>query len=451
MRQRRPCLPLVLVWGACLASASAGRAAELTPAERGRELMFHRSLNPAIWSLKAYDNLWKQWGVAAKPADYQQAIRDRYGLHAAPLDKGGRPLGLLEARGLLRTGLVNNCLLCHAGTVAGQTIIGLGNAGLDLQALFEELSEADGFKLRLPYQFSYVRGTIDPVNPVTYLMEFRDADLNVGKPIRLEYSRDVCSRPPAWWQIKRKRTRDWTGSIDARSTRVDMVNLLTPLNSAATIKKHEGDFADISAYLLTIEAPRYPFPVDTERAEQGRTLFAAHCAKCHGTYGPAGSYPNKIVQPGVIGTDRTLAEAATSRLVETFNKSWFAQEPGPEGHPYRLMANPGYQAPPLDGVWATGPYFHNGSVPTVYHVLNSQARPKVYTRAYGTGREDYDPVKLGPKVTVLDRPPDPELSGYERRKVYDTTLPGRGNGGHTFGDKLQEDERLAVIEYLKSL
>jgi hypothetical protein len=35
--------------------------------------------------------------------------------------------------------------------------------------------------------------------------------------------------------------------------------------------------------------------------------------------------------------------------------------------------------------------------------------------------------------------------------VYDTSRPGQGNGGHTFGDKLSEDERKAVIEYLKTL
>jgi len=39
----------------------------------------------------------------------------------------------------------------------------------------------------------------------------------------------------------------------------------------------------------------------------------------------------------------------------------------------------------------------------------------------------------------------------ERRKIYDTTQLGRGNGGHPFGDELTEDERMAVIEYLKTL
>ena len=63
-----------------------------------------------------------------------------------------------------------------------------------------------------------------------------------------------------------------------------------------------------------------------------------------------------------------------------------------DGKPVRATA--GYQAPPLDGVWATAPYFHNGSVPTLAGVLNSKARPKVFTRSYHTGEEDYDKDKV---------------------------------------------------------
>src|SRR5262249_2200231 len=64
-------------------------------------------------SLKAYDNLWKQWGLKAKPGDYNKAVMERYGLHRAPFENGGRPMGLIEAKGLLGKGLVNNCLLCR--------------------------------------------------------------------------------------------------------------------------------------------------------------------------------------------------------------------------------------------------------------------------------------------------------------------------------------------------
>jgi hypothetical protein len=434
----------------CLSLARAARAGEQTAAERGRDVMFHRSLNPGVWTLKAYDEVWKQWGVPARPAAYAQAIMERYGLHPAPFDNGGRPLGLLEAPRFWGKGIVNNCLLCHAGTVAGLTIIGLANASLDLQSLFEDLTNADGYTLNFPFQFSYVRGTVDPVNPATYLVQFRDLELNVQKPVKLPLTRDVCSDPPAWWLLKRKKTRDWTGLISARSTRVDMVNLLTPLNSAEYVKKQEAVFADISTYLSTIEAPKYPFQVDGKLAARGQGLFAENCARCHGTYGPGGDYPNKIVPIKTIGTDPLLAGSLTGEMAKRFNQSWLAREIGPDGRAIQIIEHQGYQAPPLDGIWATAPYFHNGSAPTVYHVLNSKARPKIYTRSYLTGRDEYDPDKLGWRITVLDRCPS-GLSAYESRKVYDTTQPGRGNGGHTFGDDFTDAERMAVIEYLKTL
>lgn len=107
--------------------------------------------------------------------------------------------------------------------------------------------------------------------------------------------------------------------------------------------------------------------------------------------------------------------------------------------------------PPLDGIWATAPYLHNGSVPTVDQVLNSADRPLIFTRSFRGDLAEYDPVRLGVKVTVLERSPDPRTPAIERRKVYDTARPGRGNGGHTFGDRLTREERTAVVEYLKTL
>jgi len=442
---------VVATCGIGLLSAQAAETAEKSAAERGREIILRRPLNPGVWSHQAYENVWKQWGLKEKPADYGRAFRERYGLHAAPYDNHGLPMGLMQSNRWLRKGIVNNCLLCHAGSIAGRTYIGLGNASLDFQSLFDELTAGDGLKIDLPFRFSYVRGTIDPVSPVAFLMRYRDADLNLQKPVDLTYFKDVCSDPPAWWLIKRKKTRDWTGGIDARSTRVDLVNLLSPFHSGDDVKKQEPVFADILAFLHSVEAPKYPFAVDAKIAERGKAVFTQHCSKCHGTYGRDGTYPNRIVSIEKLGTDPVLAESVSEKNIEYFNKSWLAQQVGPDGERFRIMENHGYQAPPLDGIWATAPYFHNGSVPTVYHVLNSKARPKIYTRSFRTGEEEYDAAKLGWKIQELAESPDPASPGIERRRVYDTTQRGRGNGGHQYGDKLTEDERLAVIEYLKTL
>jgi cytochrome c2 len=410
------------------------------------------AMNPPSWSPRALGDVWKQWDLNEKPADFDLKVRERYGLHPAPYENAGLPMGLHYAQGRFGKGIINDCLMCHAGVVAGQTIIGLGNSALDLQTMFDDFAAQDNFPIKLPVQLSYVRGTVDPVNPVTLLMTFRDLDLNLtGNRFQLDFSNHVASDPPAWWLLRRKTTRNWTGGVSVNALRVDMVNLLTPRNSPQDIKKHETTFADIHAFVMSVESPKYPFAVDVAVAEKGRGIFNETCARCHGTYGPGGKYPNKVVSLETLGTDATLSRSLTKKNLEVFNKTWFAQEKSADGGWHKVTETAGYQAPPLDGVWATAPYFHNASVPTIYHVLNSKARPKIFTRSYRSEKDDYDIERVGWKITFLKRPPDPKLPGYERRKIYDTSLPGQSNAGHTFGDDLTDDQRRAVIEYLKTL
>ena len=63
---------------------------------------------------------------------------------------------------------------------------------------------------------------------------------------------------------------------------------------------------------------------------------------------------------------------------------------------------------------------NNGSVPTVYHLLNSKNRPKYFTRSYRTDVDAYDPVKLGLKVQEL--PAGADTCGLAR--FYATVLQG---------------------------
>jgi mono/diheme cytochrome c family protein len=222
--------------------------------------------------------------------------------------------------------------------------------------------------------------------------------------------------------------------------------MMHPLTLPDEFPRAEPAFRDVQQYLLSLEPPKYPFPIDTAKAKRGETVFNDNCARCHGTHGEDWTYPNKVVPLDEIGTDRKRYDNIGPKFGAAYNASWFAKEDVVK--PIRATA--GYQAPPLDGVWATAPYFHNGSVPTLAGVLNSKARPKVYTRSYRTAAEDYDTQRVGWKVREVP-PPDPKLPAIERRKVYDTTQPGRGNAGHTYGDELTGEDRAAVIEYLKML
>ena len=295
----------------------------------------------------------------------------------APYDNGGLPMGFTRSRGLLGLGhgLGNDCLLCHAGTVAGQTMIGLGNSSLDMQSLYEELAAADKLDPVMPVQLCNVRGTSEASNFPVYLMQFRDAELRHRLPVKYSFCQNLCEDIPAWWNYKKKKTIYHLGIADSRSVRTLMPFLLIPGNSAEAIKQREADFAQIRAYLLSLQPPRYPFPIDQALADRGKTIFGHNCQCCHGSYGSEGRYPNKLVPLETIGTDATLAHAFDQRGVAHYLESWFAREHGPHGEPYHGLGGGGYQAPPLDGIWATAPYLHNGSVPTIYQLLKSSERP----------------------------------------------------------------------------
>jgi hypothetical protein len=428
---------------------TAGIAAEPS-AERGKELLLGRNYNPPFFSRAAYDNVWKRWDVRAKPApaDYDRAVRERYGLHPAPYPNGGLPMGLREAPTLLglATGISNDCLICHGGSVAGKSYVGLGNATLDYQSFYEEMQAADGRPKKTGFSFCNVRGTNEAGGFAVFLLGFREPDLTLRNPrLDLDLHDDLCEDVPAWWLLKKKKTMYYTGTTDQRSVRSIMQFMMHPLNLPDDFARAEEDFRHIRAYILSLEPPKYPLPIDKELASHGEAIFTKTCSRCHGTYGEKWTYPNKIVPIDEIGTDRRRYDGITKKFGDYYNRSWFAAE-------YKVAETAGYQAPPLDGIWATAPYFHNGSAPTVYHVLNSKARPKYFTRSYRTDLDAYDAEKLGWKVDVQSEPPDAtKLTPLELRKIYDTTKSGRSNGGHTFGDKLSDAERMAVIEYLKTL
>jgi len=124
-------------------------------------------------------------------------------------------------------------------------------------------------------------------------------------------------------------------------------------------------------------------------------------------------------------------------FVDLYNNSWFGQGE----HAAHIIPANGYVAPPLDGVWATAPYLHNGSVPTIEAVINSAIRPTYWKRESSPKAYDYE--SLGWKHEVKDK----KVGKY----TYDTTLEGYGNTGHYFGDKLNDEDRKAVLEYLKTI
>jgi hypothetical protein len=201
-------------------------------------------------------------------------------------------------------------------------------------------------------------------------------------------------------------------------------------------QKRSLHFGDVLAYIKSIEPPKFPSAVNDALASRGRLVFNNNCSKCHGTYGENGQYPNLLIPANIIKTDSLLFKAnyQNPQFIEWFNKSWYAKG----DHPARLQPFNGYIAPPLDGIWVTAPYLHNGSVPTLDALLNSKERPQYWQRNFKNPEYDYE--KVGWKYEVKTE--------ADNRKIYDTDKPGYRNIGHTFGDRLSNDDRRAVIEYL---
>jgi mono/diheme cytochrome c family protein len=419
-------------------------------AVRGEKALTQSAYIPAFWPAPAYGNLWKAWGLKEKPKDYAGEVFARLGLPPAPYANADLPMGLRKAPlGILGNGLGIDCMTCHGGRLFDKSIVGLGNNSLDIQSLFDDLNQASGSPTKTPFDFCHARGTNEAGAFSVYLLGFRKDDLSLRDGDFRELGLDAmaCEDVPAWWHLKKKRTMYHVGATDARSVRSLMQFMMHPLTPASEFTKHEAAFADIQQYLLGLEAPKYPFPIDAAKAKAGQAVFAEHCAKCHGTYGENPTYPNRIVPLAEIGTDPVRFRAIGPKFGEAYNASWFAKE-SPAGKPIR--ATQGYQAPPLDGVWATAPYFHNGSVPTLEGVLDSKLRPKRFTRSFMNRTSDYDLIGVGWKYREVEPAPS-DASPAERRQIYDTTQRGRGNAGHTFGDTLTSNERRNLIEYLKTL
>jgi mono/diheme cytochrome c family protein len=243
-------------------------------------------------------------------------------------------------------------------------------------------------------------------------------------------------------------------------------------------------------------------PIDTALAAKGAVLYRSHCKGCHlpatsdpdfwsapqwSTANAAGErYLNlNMIDIAHVGTDPAQAEDMKNRtvaiptslaiknssgqvvtsddfadalrqLVSAVVTRWYDSQVPPTPPALRDKMNGfrsdgvrallQYKARPLNGIWATPPYLHNGSVPNLYALLSPVAeRPKTFY----LGNREYDPVNAGYRTEEFP-------GGFK----LDTSIRGNRNSGHEFnngsgqgiiGPLLTPDERRELIEYLKSL
>ena len=357
-----------------------------------------------------------------------------------------------------------NCMQCHAQVFDGKLIMGLGNSTIDFthgekldpknavaaEKLFKNLDlkkyEASEPFLRVVKGIggqlhTKVRGVNAADRLAALLASHRDPKTFrwSDQPI-LEVSDEVIPTDvPAWWMLKKKNAMFYNGFGRGDFGRFLMASNLLTVNDTSESREVDAHFNDVLAYINSIQPPAYPNPVNKTMVKQGGILFIQYCSKCHGSYGNGGKYPNLLIPESDIKTDSFLYKSnyQSYQFVDWFNNSWFAMG----DHPAKLEPFNGYIAPPLDGIWITAPYLHNGSVPDLETLLNSKERPTYWSRDFDHPEYDYD--KLGWKYSVKD--------SAQGTTTYNTTLRGYGNYGHTYGDKLSDRERKAIIEYLKTL
>ena len=273
----------------------------------------------------------------------------------------------------------------------------------------------------------------------------------------------------AGWDERHKRLINgggqWNGNVPIPIYR----NLIAMLTLG--LEKTDVRVAAFAEELLDgLPASPYPFAVNIELAKQGQALFTEHCADCHQprngkVYDNLGTSMKRAY---VVGT--LLNYAARKELYDNCSPDTTIKLYGQDIKPCAefegvsltgkkdLLMSPnaehhGYNARPLSGIWAQAPYLHNGTVPTVYHLLVPDERPASFIKS----RLDYDKKYLGYSWNPQ------QATGKNEGYMFQTNaIPALSNKGHdkdivegkrTYRLNWSGDKHgaFAIIEYLKTL
>lgn len=312
---------------------------------------------------------------------------------------------------------------------------------------------------------------------------------------------------PWVWGIKYMAMLHYNGN----SNSVIMRNAGQSLGLGAIVLSEKGDstvnvknLARLEELVHKISVPQWQkvfagvpeMEVDEILARRGEAVYTKSCKGCHESdkfVGPTAQLREYHMMPlEKLGTDPYAANNAVKAVgTVEFNKSIFqgvggikarfyekyniseAEQGvmeyrsirGPEffrdtlngfdrqsefGNNYgNIKAGYGYKARHLSGVWATAPYLHNGSVPSMWELLQD---PKNRSKTFEVKSNEYDPRVLGFKSKR-----GKNILGLEKRckskesECFDTRLKGNSNAGHVYGIELADADKLALMEYLKVL
>ncbi len=425
------------------------------------------------------------------------------GVYQFPVPEGSKIPARRVGFGTIETadgvGFSISCAACHSSRLFGKTVLGMTNRFVKANELFvlakkgvslvtpHLLSSLTGATLGEQRLYNQVRKNLKFVGAkipvalgldtslaqVSLSLDRRSPDPYAEKDPRFSAhlrpdmltASIADSKPAVWWNVKYKNR--WLSDGSVISGNPIYTNILwnelgrgTDLHELESwIERNQNVIRELTSAVFSTEAPRFTdfFPAERfniESAKRGEKIYIQRCARCHGHYDKVWNQDFAKSLPLVdqlrtwrvryheqtpvvdVGTDpgRRLGMEPLERL----NDLAISKKIG-----VVIQKQDGYVPPPLVGIWARWPYFHNNSAPSLCAVLTRrEMRPPTYSAV-----EAEDP----------QRDFDADCNGYPRRpqgkvrSVFDTSLPGMRNTGHDEKIFLKDGKELLTRENKEDL
>lgn len=448
-------------------------------------------LGESFTGIHSMDDLTSNLGLHPYPAATDT------GVYSVPYPSTDRPdyrlgFGVIPRSGV--DGFTFSCAACHSGNLFGKTVLGLPNRFphaneyfvkmIDLSPklkpligtwIFQQATKATPAENKLFLDTLTALDQVVAVKPIAVGLDTTFAQISLSlnkrnddewattnKTKQLFPDKDVFfpvhpadSKPGVWWTTKYKNR--WLSDGSIVSGNPIITNLLWNEIGRGTdlkilnqwIQNNPQKIDELSAMVFASESPRFTDfftenQIDVLSAKRGEGLFNTTCAKCHGQYEKAWSQPGseklsiteqirttqvnypKKTEVMDVGTDPNRYLGMKS--LEKLNNLRITRDYG-----IRHVAQVGYVPPPLEGIWARWPYFHNNAAPTLCAVLTATAsRPKTYYAGEANSpTRDFDADCNGyPTGDMI--PPEWKTANM----LYDTSKEGLHNTGH--------DERIFI-------
>ena len=368
-----------------------------------------------------------------------------------------------------------SCAMCHAGKAAGQFIPGLGNKTIDTYggaALLRSEWKHDQRDLRggqmtaaarevtegsLRYAAMATRSDIaNPTQgtvPVSWITTwlYQSAGRSLPNELRIPGAVKV---PQLWGYGEKSKAGFFCDGMGIGNGWLAAVPLAVGL-PPDSVRQNYSHLLELERALGRLQPPPYSFPIAPAEAHRGRAIFQQNCSGCHGSYQRTAQGAAIFQSPHWVPIEVVQTDGERLRLARGAYHEMVRQNPLGDLLRSQPQGGHGYFAPRLDGIWSRFPYLHNGSVPNLAALLTPPPdRPQIFSMKNAGELERFDQQAVGlttPAHGSLARVSLQMAARHGSRRVYDTSLAGHSNQGHPFGTTLPEDQKSALIEFLKTL